>query len=227
MSYCLTPNCPNPQNPEGTKFCLSCGSKLLLKERYRAIRPIGEGGFGRTFLAVDEDRLNARCVIKQFLPQFQGTTAIQKATELFSREAVRLDELGEHPQIPALLAYFEQDKRLYLIQEFIDGPNLLQVLQQQGAFSEQQIRALLLDLLPVVQFIHEHQVIHRDIKPDNILRRNKDGKLVIVDFGVATQGTGTALAQTWWHEAGLKVMRQWNSSEADKRFQRAIFTVWV
>ena len=204
MSYCLTPNCPNPQNPEGTKFCLSCGSKLLLKERYRAIRPIGEGGFGRTFLAVDEDRLNARCVIKQFLPQFQGTTAIQKATELFSREAVRLDELGEHPQIPALLAYFEQDKRLYLIQEFIDGPNLLQVLQQQGAFSEQQLREFLLDLLPVVQFIHEHQVIHRDLKPDNILRRNKDGKLVLVDFGVATQGTGTALAQTGGTRAGTQ-----------------------
>lgn len=204
MSYCLTPNCPNPQNPEGTNFCLNCGSKLLLKERYRAIRPIGEGGFGRTFLAVDEHRLNARCVIKQFLPQFQGTTAIQKATELFSREAVRLHELGEHPQIPALLAYFEQDKRLYLIQEFVDGPNLLQELQRQGAFSEQQIRDLLLDLLPVLQFIHEHHVIHRDIKPENILRRNKDGKLVLVDFGVATQGSGTALAQTGTTRAGTQ-----------------------
>jgi serine/threonine protein kinase len=192
MSYCLNPNCPNPQNPEETKFCLSCGSKLLLKERYRAIRPLGEGGFGRTFLAVDKDRLNASCVIKQFFPQFQGTTALQKATELFSREAVRLHELGEHPQIPSLLAYFEQEQRLYLIQEFVDGLTLLQELQQRGAFSEQQVRELLLNLLPVLQFIHEHGVVHRDLKPENILRRKKDGKFVLVDFGVASQGTGTA-----------------------------------
>ncbi len=195
MTYCLNPNCPNPQNPDATKFCLACGAKLLLRERYRALRPIGEGGFGRTFFAVDEDRLNAACVIKQFLPQFQGTTALQKATELFKREAVQLFELGEHPQIPSLYAYFEQDKRLYLVQEFVDGQNLLQELQQ-GAFSEQQIRELLLDLLPVLQFIHERGVIHRDIKPENILRRKKDGKLVLVDFGVAKQGSGSNLAKT-------------------------------
>ena len=125
MSYCLTPNCPNSQNPEGTKFCLSRGSKLLLKERYRAIQSSEKAVLAELFWQSMKDRLNARCVIKQFLPQFQGTTAIQKATELFSREAVRLDELGEHPQIPSLLAYFEQDKRLYLIQEFIDGPRIV------------------------------------------------------------------------------------------------------
>jgi serine/threonine protein kinase len=169
---------------------------MPLKDRYRAIRQIGEGGFGRTFLAVDEDRLNSACVIKQFFPQFQGTTALQKATELFNREAVRLYELGEHPQIPDLLAYFEQDKRLYLVQEFIDGPNLLQELRDRGAFSELQIRQLLEDLLPVLQFIHEHKVIHRDIKPENILRRRKNDQLVLVDFGVASQAAGTALAST-------------------------------
>ncbi|MBW4494815.1 MAG: serine/threonine protein kinase [Oscillatoria princeps RMCB-10] len=196
MSYCLNPSCPNPQNPEGARFCQACGCLLPLKERYRAIRPIGEGGFGRTFLAVDEDRLNSRCVIKQFFPQFQGTVALQKATELFSREAVRLDELGEHPQIPDLLAFFEQDKRLYLVQEFIDGPSLLQELRERGAFSELQIRQLLGDLLPVLQFIHERKVIHRDIKPENIVRRRKNGQLVLVDFGVASQGAGTELAET-------------------------------
>ncbi|WP_017719920.1 serine/threonine-protein kinase [Kamptonema formosum] len=196
MSYCLNPSCSHPQNPEGARFCHACGCLLPLKERYRAIRQIGEGGFGRTFLAVDEDRLNSRCVIKQFFPQFQGTTALQKATELFNREAVRLHELGEHPQIPDLLAFFEQDKRLYLVQEFIDGPNLLQELRERGAFSELQIRQLLEDLLPVLQFIHERKVIHRDIKPENILRRQKNGQLVLVDFGVASSGAGTALAPT-------------------------------
>src|SRR5919199_1023481 len=153
MSYCLTPNCPTPQNPQGTNFCLSCGSKLLLKERYRAIKPIGQGGFGRTFLAVDEDKPSKpRCVIKQFYPQAQGTSTVQKAVELFTQEAMRLDELGRHPQIPELLAYFTQDDRQYLVQEFIDGLNLAQELEQKGAFNETQIRQLLNDLLPVLQF---------------------------------------------------------------------------
>ncbi|MBO0348928.1 serine/threonine protein kinase [Phormidium pseudopriestleyi FRX01] len=195
MTYCLNSNCPNPSNPPNTKFCLTCGAKLLLRDRYRAVQPLGQGGMGRTFFAVDEDRLNAPCVIKQFFPQIQGTAALAKATELFQREAVQLLHLGEHPQIPSLYAYFEQDKRWYLVQELIDGPDLLNELKQQGAFSENQIKSLLLDLLPVLQFIHDNHVIHRDIKPENILRRRKDNKLVLVDFGVAKEGTGTALAQ--------------------------------
>jgi hypothetical protein len=83
MSYCLNPHCQKPQNPDSTKFCLACGSKLLLKERYRALQPIGEGTFGRTFLAVDEDRLETRCAIKQFFPQVQEKAELEKATALF------------------------------------------------------------------------------------------------------------------------------------------------
>jgi len=194
MSYCLSPSCPQPQNPEGTKFCLSCGTKLLLKERYRAIKPIGQGGFGRTFLAVDEDKPSKpRCVIKQFYPQAQGTSTVQKAVELFNQEAMRLDELGKHPQIPELLAYFTQDDRQYLVQEFIDGQNLAQELAESGVFNEDQIRHLLNDLLPVLQFVHQEQVIHRDIKPENIIRRKSDRKLIIVDFGASKVVTGTSL----------------------------------
>jgi len=197
MSYCLNPACPNPQNPTGTKFCLSCGAKLLLKERYRSIKPIGQGGFGRTFLALDEDKPSKpRCVIKQFYPQAQGTSTVQKAVELFNQEAVRLDELGKHPQIPELLAHFTQDDRQYLVQEFIDGQNLAQELRQQGAFSEIQIWQLLNDLLPVLQFVHQQQVIHRDIKPENIIRRERDRKLVLVDFGASKVVTNTALYKT-------------------------------
>ncbi len=201
MTYCLAPNCQKPQNPDATKFCLSCGSQLLLKNQYQAIQPIGEGGFGRTFLAVDANRLNARCVIKQFfpLPEIQGNSlAMTKATELFEQEARQLLQLGEqHPQIPTLFAYFEQDRRLYLVQQFIDGQDLSQELAQRGAFSEEQIRELLHDLLPVLQFVHQQQVIHRDIKPTNILRRQIDRKLVLIDFGVSKQLTvGTALTKT-------------------------------
>ncbi|WP_016952498.1 serine/threonine-protein kinase [Anabaena sp. PCC 7108] len=197
MSYCLNPHCSKPENPDDLKFCLTCGTKLFLKERYRAIKPIGQGGFGRTFLAVDEDKPSKPpCVIKQFYPQAQGTNTVQKAVELFNQEAVQLDELGQHPQIPALLAYCSQDDRQYLVQEFIDGLNLAQELTNKGAFNETQIRQLLNDLLPVLQFCHARQVIHRDIKPENIIRRGSDHKLVIVDFGAAKSATATSLNHT-------------------------------
>lgn len=194
MSYCLNPNCQKPQNLSGTKFCQTCGSKLLLKERYRALKVLGQGGFGKTFLGVDQDKPSQpRCAIKQFLPQAQGTNTVQKAAELFEQEAVRLDSLGRHPQIPELLAYFTQDSRQYLVQEFIEGPNLAQILDAEGAFSEEQIRDLLNSLLPALQFIHSHQVIHRDIKPENIIRR-PEMQLVLVDFGAAKHATISALA---------------------------------
>lgn len=197
MSYCLNPRCPKPENSAGTNFCRTCGSKLLLKDRYRAIKPLGQGGFGKTFLAVDEDKPSQpRCVIKQFFPQAQGTNTVHKAAELFTQEAIRLDELGKHPQIPELLAYFSQDSQQYLVQEFIDGKDLAQELTDSNAFNEAQIRALLNDLLPVLQFVHQHQVIHRDIKPENIIRRRSNSQLVLVDFGASKVATGTALART-------------------------------
>jgi serine/threonine protein kinase len=197
MSYCLNPHCSKAENPNDVKFCQTCGTKLLLKERYRAIKPIGQGGFGRTFLAVDEDKPSKPpCVIKQFYPQAQGTNTVQKAIELFNQEAIQLDELGQHSQIPALLAYCSQDDRQYLVQEFIDGLNLAQELVQNGAFNETQIRQLLNDILSVLQFCHARQVIHRDIKPENIIRRRSDDKLVMVDFGAAKSATGTSLNHT-------------------------------
>ncbi|MEH2194731.1 MAG: serine/threonine-protein kinase [Nostoc sp.] len=204
MSYCLNPHCPKPENPADVKFCRTCGTKLLLKERYRAIKPIGQGGFGKTFLAVDEDKPSKpRCVIKQFYPQSQGTSTLAKAVELFNQEAVQLDELGKHPQIPELLAYFTQEDRQYLVQEFIDGHNLAQELAHRGAFNETQIRQLLNDLLSVLKFCHARHVIHRDIKPENIIRESDaygkgeaQRKLVLVDFGAAKSATGAALNQT-------------------------------
>lgn len=189
MTCCLNPKCKQPINPDGATICENCGATIpaLLRGRYRPVEPIGQGGFGRTYLAYDEDRLGTRCVVKQFSPQVQGTKSIEKAVKLFNQEAVRLDELGEHPQIPRLLAYFEQEGFLYLVQQFIEGQSLLQQMRQTGAFNERQIRDLLADLLPILRFIHGHQVIHRDITPANILRRQPDNRLVLIDFGVAKQ----------------------------------------
>ncbi len=187
MSQCLNPDCLQV-NLERAQVCQECGSKLLLVDRYRALRILGQGGFGRTFLAIDEFRPSKpRCVIKQFLPDVKGKKALTKAAELFEREAMRLDELGRHQQIPELLAFFNQEDRQYLIQEFIDGEDLAKELGTKGVFNEQQIRELLNDVLEALKFIHEHNVIHRDIKPENIIRRKKDGKLVLVDFGAAKE----------------------------------------
>ncbi|MCG6136592.1 MAG: bifunctional serine/threonine-protein kinase/formylglycine-generating enzyme family protein [Nostoc sp. LLA-1] len=198
MQICQNPNCSNPFNPEGNRFCMSCGQSnfgKFLRNRYRVLSLLGEGGFSRTYATEDADRLNAPCVIKQFFPQVQGTAQRNKAAEFFKEEAFRLYELGEnHTQIPRLLAYFEQASSLYLVQEFIEGETLLTEVQQKP-FNEQQIRQLLTDLLPVLEFIHASNVIHRDIKPENIIRRKSDGKPVLIDFGGAKQVTQTSLAR--------------------------------
>ncbi len=185
MSQCLNPECLSI-NPDNFQFCQKCGNKLLLLERYWAKIILGQGGFGRTFLAVDEFKPSKPyCVIKQFLPQAQGTENVEKAAELFAQEAKRLELLGKNPQIPELYAYFTVDSYQYLVQEFIQGETLKQELDNHGVFRENQVRELLEDLLSVLQFVHSHNVIHRDIKPENIIRREADKKLVLVDFGAA------------------------------------------
>lgn len=183
MSYCFNPACQNPQNPDAAPVCLGCGANLLLADRYRALKLLGSGGFGRTFLAIDEYKPSQPlCAIKQIFQQGPDVSS----TERFHTEAVQLEQLGVHDRIPHLLAYFTQEERQYLVQEFIDGQNLAQELESQGAFSEVKIRHLLSELLPVLEFIHSRQVIHRDIKPENIIRRPRgSGELILVDFGAA------------------------------------------
>lgn len=184
MRQCLNPDCLFP-NPDNFQYCQKCGNKLLLRERYIPQSILGQGGFGRTFLAIDEDKPSKPyCVIKQFLPQAQGTDSIEKASQLFSQEAQRLEELGKHPQIPELMAYFTSDNRQYLVQEFVKGETLQTELDKNGVFSEQQIRGLLRELLQILEFVHSQQVIHRDIKPENIIR-SSDNQLFLVDFGAA------------------------------------------
>lgn len=192
MICCLNPDCSNPLNPNGKKFCQSCSTPLvsLLRNRFRVIRVLSdEGGFGRTYLSEDVDKLNERCVIKQLAPKFQGTWSQKKAMELFAEEAQRLQDLGEHPQIPTLLAYFEQDGCLYLVQQFINGENLLKEFQQRKPYNAREIQSILLDLLPILKFIHDRKVIHRDIKPENIIRNKSDGRLSLIDFGSSKQFT--------------------------------------
>ncbi|WP_375466646.1 protein kinase [uncultured Nostoc sp.] len=220
MICCLNSSCHNPPCSDETKICSNCGISLVILRHYRPIQVLGSGGFGKTYLAEDVEKFNEICVIKQFAPQVQGTGALHKATELFQQEARRLQQLGEHLQIPTLFAYFEEDKRLYLVQQYVEGQNLLEELQHQGIFSEFKIRELLLDLLNILKSVHQHKVIHRDIKPQNIIRRKfpqpTKGDLVLIDFGASKQLSQTVVAQqgTTIGSFGYAPLEQMQSGEA-------------
>jgi serine/threonine protein kinase len=185
MSYCCNPQCNHPQNAGYTSQCLHCGFSLLLQNRYRLLKLIDYGSFGRTFLAVDECGEQVLCVAQQCFSQPPGIYRPLIPADVFQQEIIRLAELGNHPQIPSLLDAFEQDGHRYLIQEWVAGQTLEQELADGGAFSESEIRQVLIALLPIVRFIHSHQIIHQDIKPANIIRRSHDGQLVLVGFGSA------------------------------------------
>ncbi|MBD2144873.1 bifunctional serine/threonine-protein kinase/formylglycine-generating enzyme family protein [Sphaerospermopsis sp. FACHB-1194] len=210
---CLNPDCHNPTVADTTKFCPSCGIPLvILRNHYRPVKPLGGGGFGKTYLAEDTDKFNENCVIKQLAPQTQNTYALKKATELFEEEAKRLQQL-QHPQIPRLQAYFEENGYLYLIQDFIDGENLLIELANGETFDERKIRKLLLEILPVLQIVHNQKIIHRDIKPENIMRRRSDGKLFLIDFGASKQLQGTMRPGTIIGSYGYASLEQMEDRE--------------
>jgi serine/threonine-protein kinase len=184
MSYCLNPACPNPQNSTQTEVCQACGSKLLLRDRYRIIQALGQGGFGATFLAANVSLPGQpNCVIKQLRPNANAPHVMDMARELFRREAETLGRIGEHPQIPSLLDYFEDNETFYLVQEYISGSTLQQEVKRDGPLSEFQVKKFLSEILPLLSYVHQKKVIHRDIKPANMIRRNQDQKLVLIDFG--------------------------------------------
>jgi len=189
VSYCVNPNCTRPENPAQATTCTACGASLRLRTRYCARRPLGRGGFGATFLAADEGLPgHPPCVIKQLRPNTQSSSVLKMARELFEREATTLGRIGNHPQIPRLLDYFEESDNFYLVQEYVEGETLKQEFERRGVFNEIEIRKILTEMLPALGFMHQHGVIHRDIKPANIIRRKQDGQLVLIDFGaVSTQ----------------------------------------
>ncbi|MEH1826981.1 MAG: serine/threonine-protein kinase [Nostoc sp.] len=160
----------------------------LLDGRYQVLQVLGGGGFGQTYIAQDTHRPGfPKCVVKHLKPVSRSPEFLETARRLFSSEAETLEQLGNHDQIPRLLAYFEDNQEFFLVQEFIEGHTLKAELLPNQPWTENQVIQLLQQVLGILQFIHSHNVIHRDIKPDNIIRRQQDGKLVLIDFGAVKQ----------------------------------------
>ncbi|WP_293353491.1 MULTISPECIES: serine/threonine-protein kinase [unclassified Microcoleus] len=171
---------------------------ITLHNHYRIVRELGHGGFGRTYLAEDAHRFNEPCVLKEFAPQVQGSYALQKSEELFEREAGVLYKL-QHNQIPRFREMFRVSivdrGYLFLVQDYVPGQNyrfLLDARKRQGLrFIEAEINQLLVQILPVLEYIHSLGVIHRDISPDNLILRLSDGMPVLIDFGGVKQIAAT------------------------------------
>ncbi|MEO1427923.1 MAG: YARHG domain-containing protein [Cyanobacteria bacterium J06633_8] len=168
---------------------------MLLNNRYQIIRTLGSGGFGDTFLAEDTQMPSGRhCVIKQLKPIENNPQIYQLVQERFAREAAILEELGGlNQQIPSLYAYFCLEEKFYLVQEWIEGNTLSGKIQHQGLFNENDVREIVANILPVLQFVHSKRIIHRDIKPDNIILRHSDGKPVLIDFGAVRETMATVV----------------------------------
>lgn len=160
----------------------------LLAGHYKVLEVLGEGGFGQTYI-VEDIHLpgHPQCVLKHLKPTSTDPQVLETSRKLFQREAESLQQLGNHDQIPRLLAYFEQNQEFYLVQELIRGRTLSHELTAGQKWTEGQVIAMLTELLEILQVVHNHGVIHRDIKPDNIIRRNSDNKLVLIDFGAIKQ----------------------------------------
>ncbi|MBD2727133.1 serine/threonine protein kinase [Nostoc sp. FACHB-892] len=194
--YCSKQHTNNGNN----RFCTHCGEPLplavgqVVDNRYQIIRHLGQGGFGRTYLAEDINKSHQTCVLKEFAPQVQEHQDLQKAKELFEREANVLKKL-QHPQIPcfhtSLQVKIGAKDFFFLVQDYVDGDNYYQLLEQRESqgktFSEEEVITLLQQILPVLSYIHSRDVVHRDISPDNLIWRRSDNLPVLIDFGGVKQ----------------------------------------
>lgn len=161
----------------------------LLNNRYRILQNLATGGFGNTFLAEDTHLPSGRrCVIKQLKPMANAPQMYQQVQQRFGREAATLEQLGEgSAQIPKLYAYFSEGGQFYLVEEWIQGQTLTNKVELQGLLPENTVKEILVSLLPVLDYVHSKQIIHRDVKPDNIIVRQGDGKPVLIDFGAVKE----------------------------------------
>lgn len=169
----------------------------IIGGRYKIISRLAGGGFGMTFLAEDRHLpSNHPCVVKQLKPQATDPKTLEIARRLFDTEAKALHKLGTHTQIPQLFAFFEENQEFYLVQEYIQGHALSDELKLGKRWSEEQTIALVREILEILAFVHEQNVIHRDVNPRNILRQESQNKLFLIDFGAVKEITTQMMLAT-------------------------------
>jgi serine/threonine protein kinase len=198
MSICINPSCEHPQNPDNVLFCKSCGSELLLDNRYRALKQLGQGGFGKTYEVIDYTQENDPDQQKRIKVLKILIDNNPKCLELFKREAKVLSKFHD-PGIPRVEPddYFtyqpnQQTEPLYcLVMEKIEGLNLSQYIVKRGrVIPEKQAIQWLIQLVTILEKIHNENFFHRDIKPSNIMIR-ANGHLALIDFGAVRQMSQT------------------------------------
>lgn len=178
---------------------------VVLNNRYRVVRELGQGGFGRTFLAVDTYLPSERyCVIKQLYPIVSKPKQYQWIRERFQREAAILESLSRgSSQIPQLYAYFAEAETFYLVQEYIKGATLTEKVAKTGVMSEEQVTQILKSLLQVLDYVHTQRIIHRDVKPDNIILRAIDNQPVLIDFGIVKEALESVIDSERTHSIAI------------------------
>jgi eukaryotic-like serine/threonine-protein kinase len=160
----------------------------ILRNHYKIIKILGSGGFGDTYLAQDIDLPGQpKCVVKHLKPN-SDPAVLQIVRRLFDSEAQVLYKLGnDSDQIPRLFAHFEENGEFYLVQEFIDGVDLSHEIIPGEKLTEIAVTKLLQEILEILAVVHKKNIIHRDIKPQNLMRRRQDGKIVLIDFGAVKE----------------------------------------
>ena len=167
----------------------------LLNQRFQIVRELGSGGFATTYLALDRQSINqGKCTVKQLQPRYNSASVWASAKERLTTEAMVLQWLGKHPQIPEFIGHFEEKKQFYLVLEFIEGEEFEQEIQRQ-VLNERESIQFLFDILGILKSVHEQGIIHRDIKPSNLIRRKHDGLMTLIDFG-AVKEIGTIAFDT-------------------------------
>ncbi len=191
-------------------------SGTILQNRYHLLRVLDQGEFNRTYLVEDQGRFNEPCALKEFIPPQTETNNLDKSRQLFQQEAGILYKI-EHPQIPQFRATFEEEGRLFLVRDYVEGKTYGDLLEQRkallnqseplsshpdgevqspvplasptklGVLSETEVRQLLQQSLPVLDYIHSQGIIHRDITPDNIIMRETDSIPVLINLGVVQE----------------------------------------